>query len=128
MNLPPWANNGWKLLGDQRLPPVIRNFWSYDQDSWSWSPKEYSSGAIPRDNPSTLTHDYMYYIKKEEPTTIHPLITTTGGLASIDIEAIENNSLRAYPDLKSETRESKIILDNFWRTMASKGLIPRPIY
>jgi hypothetical protein len=119
-------NNTWKLLGDQRLPPVISDHWSYEADSWSWRPKEYNQYK-PIDTPMTLSHDYYNYIQAEK-TVPHPLITMRGGLSNVDISALEDATLQ-FPDIKSETARSRTILTNFAQQLAARGmLLPKVVY
>lgn len=115
-------NNGWNLFRNERLPPMVLPFWTYDT-SWSWFPQQYNAYNLNGDNPSTLSRDYNYYIDKEEHSVIHPLITASGGLSEPDVGALEIATLQ-FPDLKSETRRSQAILNKYEEIMAKKGLIP----
>jgi hypothetical protein len=115
-------NNGWTLFRNERLPPMVTPFWTYDT-SWSWFPQQYNAYTPNGDNPSTLTRDYNYYINNEEHSVVHPLITATGGLSEPDVGALEISTLQ-FPDLKSETRRARTILDQYGQIMARKGLIP----
>ena len=108
-------SNTWKLLGDERLPPVITDFWSYEADSWAWKPVQYNN-ARPVDTPVTLSYDYWDYINAEK-TIPYPLITMRGGLSDVDISALEDATLR-YPDIKSETVRSSSILNNYWQQVS----------
>ncbi len=119
-------NNTWRLLGNERLPPMIRPFWNYEEDSWSWRPREYNTyKAI--DTPLTLSHDYYNYIQAEK-TVPYPLITMRGGLSDVDISALEDNTLK-FPDLKSETIKSRAIFDKFTQQLASRNMLPtRVVY
>lgn len=117
----PW-NNGWTLFRNERLPPMVIPFWTYDT-SWSWFPQQYNAFNLNGDNPSTLSRDYNYYIRKQEPNVVHPLITATGGLSEPDVVALETGTLQ-FPDLKSETKRSRAILNNYEQIMARKRLLP----
>lgn len=115
------ANNTWRLLKDERLPPTVYNFWSYDLDSYSWHPVQYDINK-PVDTPLTLSHDYENYLQTEK-TVIHPLITSRGGLSEVDIQALENNALQ-FPDIKSGTIRTKTILSTYATQLINTGIIP----
>lgn len=115
---------GWTLLRNERLPPVLTPFWTYDT-SWSWQPYQYSSYGVSADTPDTLTHDYYYYLQVEQPRATNPLVTSRGGLDTEEINALESDTLYSFPDLQSETARSRALLGAYWETLAKKGLIPK---
>jgi hypothetical protein len=115
---------GWTLLRNERLPPVLTPFWTYDT-SWSWQPYQYSSYGVSADTPDTLTHDYNYYINVEQPRSVNPLVVSRGGLTTEDISALESETTYSVPDLQSETSRSRALLGAYWETLAKRGLIPK---
>lgn len=127
MAIPTSTNGGWKLLRNERLPATILPFWNYDSDSWSWAPREYTSYGVASDNASTLTRDYNYWIRVQEPNAAYPLITARGGISGDDINSLTSNSTYAYPDLKSETKRSRELLNDYWKILYAKGMIPRKV-
>ena len=124
MTTPAAFANNWHLLRNERLPPVLTPFWTYDADSWSWQPYQYSSYGMVADNPSTIDRDYRSYLKVQEPNVVNPLILARGGLAEVDIDSIESETTYAYPDLRSDTARSRALLLQYWKIMKAKGLIP----
>lgn len=119
------TNNGWKLLGDQRLPATVFPFWDYELgESWSWRPVQYNTFK-PIDTPSTLSHDYYNYLQAEQRVP-NPLITMRGGLSGPDQAALEDDSLN-FPDIRSLTHESQTILANYWLSLGQRGMIPRKV-
>lgn len=125
MSLPPSEfRGGWTLLKNQRLPPVLTPFWTYDT-SWSWQPSQYSSYGIASDNPNTINRDYQYFLQVQQPIAVNPLITSRGGLNTEDIDAIKTASTFSFPDLQSETARSRALLGAYWETLEKKGLIPK---
>jgi len=121
---PSQLRGGWTLLRNERLPPVLTPFWTYDT-SWSWQPYQYSSYGVAADTPDTLTRDYNYYLQVEQPQSVNPLTVSRGGLNTEDINAIQSETTYSYPDLQSETARSQALLGKYWETLARKGLIPR---
>lgn len=115
---------GWTLLRNERLPPVLTPFWTYDT-SWTWQPYQYSSFGVSADGPDTLTGDYNYYIHVEEPRAVNPLVIQRGGLNTEDISALESATTYSFPDLQSETARSRALLGEYWKILEEKKLIPK---
>ena len=118
------ADNNWKLFGDERLPPAIFPFYSYEYNSWSGRPIQYNQYK-PIDTPMTLSHDYYNYIQAEKKLP-RPLITMRGGLSEVDIQALEDDTLR-FPDIKSQTAHSQAILAMLESQMMSRNMIPKKV-
>jgi len=118
------SNDTWKLLGDERLPPVLGKFWSYEQDSWSYKPKQYNT-FVPDDTADTLGNDYRTYIQTEKKMP-HPLITARAGLSEVGISALVSDTLN-FPDLRSETVRSKEIIGQYYQALAARGMLPTKV-
>jgi hypothetical protein len=117
--------SNWKLSDNERIPPTCTPFWSYDSNSWSWRPKilNTNTSAMTQSNINSLSSEYLDYIK-EDISAPYPLITSRGGLSSVDISALEESSYN-FPDIQSETEESKIILYNYWKMLEEKKMLPQ---
>lgn len=109
--------NQWKLLQNQRLPPVMNSYWSYNQDSWTYQPKEYEELPLPKFSFSGNWFDWLHH----EQTVKHPIARVRGGLSDKDNIALTNASIN-FPDIASETTRNNIILQNYLINMHNKKM------
>lgn len=84
----------WKQLGNKRLPPVMKDYWEYSADSFTWEPKPY-------DNiPEGLTgKTYWDWIDREKSVPA-PLMLRRGGLTENAVDVIVD-SQDDFPDLRT---------------------------
>jgi len=116
----------WKLANNYRLPPTTNNYWSYGQDSWTWQPKQYEIASQPPISENSISKSYYSWIDREK-TTNKPQMVYRGGSSKTDIQSLVNATLLDYPDIKSETLQSQIILANLEEKI--KHFLPKsPIY